>query len=91
MKKNITVEPRHDDTGKLIKLHDVLLDLDTHEIRLVIESYNQYGVHGLAAVNEIAGIHDWLDVFPEGCFHIVGNAETAYDGGPYPDELIEGK
>lgn len=80
------IEPRHDDTGKLIKLHDVLLEPDTHEIYLVVEGSNKSGIEGLAAVNDIAGLHDWLDVFPDGVFHIVGNAETAYTGGPFPDE-----
>lgn len=77
---NKEIEPRFDNDGTLIGKHDVLVNLDTKEVVLVVGGKNDLGVHGLGVENKIAGIHDWLDVYPNGIFHIVGNADTSYDG-----------
>lgn len=68
------VEPRYDTTGKLIQLHDVLRDEETGEMALVVQAKNKAGVRGLAVENEIIGLGDWLDVYPDGVWTIVGNA-----------------
>lgn len=70
------IEVRHDSTGKEIKLHDVLRDDETGEMALVVHASSSSGLSGLAVVNEINGINDWLDVYPEGMWTIVGNAAT---------------
>lgn len=70
------VEPRYDVTGRLIKLHDVLIETETKEMRLVVYGSNSSGICGLAAVNDVVGAKDWLDVYPDKTFKIVGNAET---------------
>lgn len=68
------VEPRHDTAGILIKEHDVLKNEETEEMALVIQSKNNAGVRGLAVENKIIGLGDWLDVYPDGTWTIVGNA-----------------
>lgn len=70
------VESRYDTTGKLIKLHDVLRDDETGEMALVVYAENKSGVHGLAVENSIIGIGDWLDVYPDSVWTIVGNASV---------------
>ncbi|WP_433943491.1 hypothetical protein [Paenibacillus sp. SN-8-1] len=70
----IIVEPRYDTTGKLIQEHDVLKDEETGEMALVIQAKNKTGVRGLAVENTIIGLGDWLDVYPDGVWTIVGNA-----------------
>lgn len=67
------VEPRHDTTGKLIALHDVLKDEETGEMAIVVQAKNNAGVRGLALENKIIGLGDWLDVYPDGVWTIVGN------------------
>lgn len=71
------IEPRIDDEGALIKKHDVLVNVNNGEVVLVIDTTNQAGVSGLAVENRYAGIGDWLDVYPDRAFHIVGNADTS--------------
>jgi hypothetical protein len=71
------IEPRVDDGGTLIKKHDVLVNVYTGEVVLVIDATNQAGVSGLAVENKYAGISDWLDVYPDRTFLIVGNADTS--------------
>ena len=71
-----TVAPVKDAAGKIVKNNDVVVNESTHEVMLVVESYNVLGVHGLAVVNQIADIHDWLDIYLDGELRIVGNAET---------------
>ncbi|MNS86860.1 hypothetical protein D3C71_1278280 [compost metagenome] len=68
------VEPRYDTTGKLIQEHDVLKDEETGEMALVVKTKNRAGVRGLAVENKIIGLGDWLDVYPDGAWTIVGNA-----------------
>lgn len=72
-----TIEPRCDSTGKQIQLHDVLRDVETGEMALVVNASNKSGVRGLAVENKIIGIGDWLDVYPDGVWTIVGNAGTS--------------
>lgn len=66
------VEPRHDTTGKLISLHDVLIDDETGEMAIVVYATNKSGVYGLAVEIEETG-GDWLDVYPDGVWTILGN------------------
>jgi hypothetical protein len=73
---NKTIGPVYDSNGLLIKLHDVLKDEETEEMAIVIESSNKSGVHGLAVSNKINGIGDWLDVYPDGVWTVVGNMGT---------------
>lgn len=68
-----TVEPRYDTTGKLIQEHDVLKDKETGEMALVVQAKNKAGVRGLAVENKFIGLGDWLDVYPDGVWTIVGN------------------
>ncbi|OZQ66090.1 hypothetical protein CA600_12585 [Paenibacillus sp. VTT E-133280] len=74
---NRTVEARFDTTGVKIQLHDVLKDEETGEMALVVYATNKSGVQGLAVENQIVGIGDWLDVYPDGVWTIVGNAGTS--------------
>lgn len=69
-----TIEVRHDSTGKKIQLDDVLRNEETGEMALVVQASNRSGVRGLAIENKIIGIRDWLDVYPDGVWTIVGNA-----------------
>lgn len=71
------VEPRHDSTGKLIQEHDVLKDEETGEMAIVVQASNRQGVRGLAVENTIIGLGDWLDVYPDGVWTIVGNFGTS--------------
>lgn len=76
---NKEVARRYDVNGNIIKEFDVLKNTGTNEIVLVEFARNNTGVRGLAVTNEIAGIGDWLDVYPDGVFEIVGNAAVSYE------------
>lgn len=65
--------------GNQIKLYDVCKNITTDEIVLITEAINECGVHGLSVTNKIAGIDDWLDVYPDGELEILGNAATSYE------------
>lgn len=67
------VEPRYDTSGKLIQEHDVLRDEETGEMALVVKASNRQGVRGLAIENTVIGLGDWLDVYPDGLWTVVGN------------------
>jgi len=69
-----TVEVRYDSTGKEIQLYDVLKDEESGEMALVVYGKNKAGVQGLGVENQIIGINEWLDVYPNGVWTIVGNA-----------------
>ncbi|WP_438498050.1 hypothetical protein [Paenibacillus sp. IHBB 3054] len=71
------VEARHDTAGNLIKEYDVLKDEETGEMALVVHAENKAGVSGLAVQNTIIGLGDWLDVYPDSVWTIVGNAGTS--------------
>lgn len=66
-------EPRHDTTGRLIVLHDVLKDEETGEMAIVVQAKNKSGVRGLAVENTVIELGDWLDVYPDGVWTVVGN------------------
>lgn len=74
MTEKIMVEDRCDTVGVIIKEHDVLRQEETGEMALVVRAGNPTGAKGLAVLNEITGLKDWLDVFPNGLWTIVGNA-----------------
>lgn len=65
-----------DINDKVIKLNDVLRDVETGEMYLVKEAHNDERSNGLVATNEVNGRQDWLDVFPDDTFVVVGNMET---------------
>lgn len=65
--------------GKQIKLYDVCKNVTTNEIVLIINAKNDNGNVGLSVTNEIAGISDWLDVYPDGELEIMGNASISYE------------
>lgn len=71
------INKRYDINGKEIKVHDVCKNTTTNEIVLVVYGYNYSRVCGLAVENKLAGIEDWLDVYPSETFEILGNAETS--------------
>ncbi|MEG0260654.1 MAG: hypothetical protein RR548_09950 [Carnobacterium sp.] len=71
------VEPRFDSTGKQIQEYDVLKDIETGEMAIVVQAKNNVGVRGLAVENQIIGLGDWLDVYPDGVWTIVGNARVS--------------
>lgn len=73
------VTPVHDTAGKLIQEHDVLRDEETGEMALVVQGKNSSGVRGLVVENKIIGLGDWLDVYPDGVWTIVGNAGVSAD------------
>ena len=68
-----TIETVLDSTGKVIQLHDVLRDDVSGEMVNVVYGENKVGVNGLGVENEVLGIKDWLDVYPNGHWTIVGN------------------
>lgn len=70
-----------DINGKIIRIHNVLRNVDNHAIVLVVSGNNK-GYMALAVTNEIAGINDWLDVYPDGTFEILGSADT------HDDEMV---
>ena len=64
--------------GKIIKEQDVLRDVETGEMGIVVRGVNhKLGIRDLAVVNEDTGLHDWLDVFPNGTWEVVGNWQTS--------------
>ncbi len=67
-----------DITKAEIKKHDVLRNVNTGAIVLVVDGKNK-GHKGLGVVNDIAGIMDWLDVYPDGTFEILGSADNGDD------------
>lgn len=72
-------KPVLDVNNQVIKLYDVCKNVDTQEIVLVTEAENtKFHLKGLCVTNEIAGIDDWLTVYPDGAFEILGNAATSY-------------
>lgn len=65
-----------DSSGKVIKFHDVCQDLVTKELILIEKGVNTYhGICGLVAVNNYIGLHDWLDVYPNGALKVLGNVD----------------
>lgn len=79
MTGKIFTEGRYDVAGVLIKEHDVLRHEETGEMGLVVQANNLAGVEGLAVLNEMIGLKDWLDVFPNGLWTIVGNAGVSVE------------
>ncbi|WP_028609219.1 hypothetical protein [Paenibacillus harenae] len=65
-----------DATGLLIQLHDVLINEETGEMVIVVQGANKRGVRGLGVVNDVTGVKDWLGVYPDGVWTIVGNLAT---------------
>lgn len=65
-----------DSNGKVIECHDVCRDVVTNEILLIEEGVNKHhNTIGLVAVNKYVGIHDWLDVYPDGALIVLGNVD----------------
>lgn len=79
MKISKVIESRYDSKGVLIKEHDVLKDIETDEIAIVIKASNNLGVNGLAVENDVIGIKDWLDIYPDGVWEVIGNLSIAVD------------
>lgn len=73
------IELRRDSKGEEIKLHDVLINELNGEMALVVYGENTAGVKGLAVENNMIGISDWLDVYPDGIWTIVGNFAKSGD------------
>lgn len=64
----------YDSAGVAIKKYDVLRNDETGEVALVVQAKNASGVEGLAVTNKVIGSGDWLDVYPDGVWTVVGNA-----------------
>ena len=84
-----------DINDKTIKVNDVLRDINTGEMYIVEEGHNDSRSNGLVAVNNINGRQDWLDIFPDYTFVVVGNMATVSyphheHSEPYvnPNELL---
>lgn len=73
MTRTKIVETRRDTTGTIIKEHDVLRDDETGEMAIVVHGRNRSGVSGLGVENPLIGINEWLDIYPDGVWTIVGN------------------
>lgn len=65
--------------GKQIELYDVCKNVTTNEVMLVTNAKNSNGNMGLSVTNKIAGISDWLDVYPDGELEVIGNASVSYE------------
>lgn len=65
--------------GKEIKEYDVCRNLTTKEMMLVTKGTNMNGKTQLYVENDIIGLGDWLDVYPDGELEIVGNASISYE------------
>lgn len=65
--------------GKQIELYDVCKNVTTNEVMLVTNAKNSNGNMGLSVTNKIAGISDWLDVYPDGELEVIGNAYVSYE------------
>lgn len=65
--------------GKEIKEYDVCRNLTTKEMMLVTKGTNMNGEIKLYVENNIIGLGDWLDVYPDGELEIVGNAAISYE------------
>lgn len=66
------IDSRRDITGTEIKLNDILVNKYTNETVIVTNGHNNCGIKGLGVVNPDAGINEWLDVYPDGTFQIIG-------------------
>lgn len=82
-----TVATRYDVDDKEIKEFDVLKNVATHEIVIVEYGRNEAGVVGLGVLNEILGISDWLDVYPDHAFKILGNATDTLGPNLQPEKV----
>lgn len=71
------VKPVLDKYDKTIKYHDVV-KVSTGEILLIDFGINDHHkTKGLVAVNSYNGMHDWLDVYPDGELEVLGNVDFA--------------
>lgn len=69
-----------DSNGKVIKEQDVVKDVETGEMGIIVYGVNhKLGIRDLAVVNEDTGLHDWLDIFPDGVWEVVGNWQTSVE------------
>ena len=65
--------------GKEIKEYDVCGNLTTGEMMLVKKGSTINGETKLYVKNNIIGLEDWLDVYPDGELEILGNAAISYE------------
>lgn len=64
---------------KEIKEYDVCRNVTTGEMMLVTKGTNMKGETKLYVENNIIGLGDWLDVYPDGELEVLGNAAISYE------------
>lgn len=74
-KINNRVAIRYDIKDVQIELGDIAINRYTNEIVIITNGYNKSGVKGLGVENPVLGINDWLDVYPNGTFQVIGNID----------------
>ncbi|ASZ32896.1 hypothetical protein CO218_03455 [Lactiplantibacillus plantarum] len=75
---NNRVDTRYDIKGEQIELGDIAINRYTNETVIITNGQNKTGIKGLGVENPVLGINDWLDVYPNGTFQIIGNIDD-YD------------
>ncbi|WP_421000562.1 hypothetical protein ACOJIU_04270 [Carnobacterium maltaromaticum] len=69
-----------DCNGKVIVNHDVCKVVSTGEVVIVEIGINEHHkTLGLAAINDVIGLKDWLDVYPDGALEVIGNMAVSYE------------
>ncbi|MEG2294309.1 MAG: hypothetical protein RR936_08145 [Carnobacterium sp.] len=69
-----------DCNGKVIVDHDVCKVVSTGEVVIVEIGINEHHkTQGLAAINDVIGLKDWLDVYPDGALEVIGNMAFSYE------------
>ena len=69
-----------DCNGKVIVNHDVCKVVSTGEVVIIEIGINEHHkTQGLAAINDVIGLKDWLDVYPDGALEVIGNMAVSYE------------
>lgn len=69
-----------DSTGKTITAHDILKNEKTGEKAIVITEYGLLDKTSLAVQNKVTGLANWLNVYPDGVWTIVGTTKNKEEG-----------
>lgn len=69
-----------DCNGKVIVNHDVCKVVSTGEVVIIEIGINEHHkTQGLAAINDVIGLKDWLDVYPDRALEVIGNMAVSYE------------
>ena len=67
--------------GKTIVNYDVCKVVATGELVEIVEGVNEHNkTKGLTAINDVIGLKDWIDVYPDGELEVLGNMAFSYEG-----------